>query len=200
MIMKKKLVLSFLLLFVFMFILLGGTAAFAKTSAASVTTVTQKGVKVSFRYIDKKMLFNRFGNRNNPFVSYVTGPLIVIEVVVQPTVDVRIETGDAMLESEQGTSKPVSKSEISQYWGYKLRKRAGGRVSEQYSNWSPRYVMELLDANVISDTVLIRSGGKQRGLLLFEPFRPRKGTATLKLPVFDTGGNLIYQFEFDFRI
>jgi hypothetical protein len=198
--MRKRLFFSIFLLVVLLVILLSGTMAFSQSSTKEATTITQKGVKISFRYLDKKMLFNRFGNRNNPFINYVTGPLFVFDVTVESTLDVRIETGDAVLESERGISKPVSKSEITRYWGYKLRKRSGGRVSEQYSNWSPRYVMELLDTNVISDSMLIRSQSEQMGLLLFEPFRPRKGTAKLKLPVYDSDGNLIHQFEFDFRL
>jgi hypothetical protein len=198
--MRKRIFLCIYSLIVFLVILFSSTMAFSQSSTKEATTITQKGVKISFRYLDKKMLFNRFGNRNNPFIYYVTGPLFVIDVSVEPALDVRIETEDAVLESERGISKPVSKSEITRYWGYKLRKRSGGRVSEQYSNWSPRYVLELLDTNVLSDTMLIRSQGEQSGLLLFEPVRPRKGTATLKLPVYDSDGNLIYQFEFDFRL
>ncbi len=195
--MKVKPIVSIFLILVFSIIFVGGTRAFSESSATGETTVTQKGVQISFQYLDKKMLFNRYGNRNNPFIFYGTGPLIAFDVSVEPTVDIRIETGDAVLESAHGIREPVTKSEITQYWGYRLRKRAGGRVSSQFSNWSQRYVLELLDAHVMSDAMLIRSQGEQRGLLLFESFRTRKGNATLKLPVYDKSSNLIHQFEFD---
>jgi hypothetical protein len=130
--MRKRIFLCIYSLIVFLVILLSGTMAFSQSSTKEATTITQSGVKISFQYHDKKMLFNHFGNRNNPFVYYVTGPLFVIDVSVEPTVDVRIETGDAVLESERGISKPVLKSEITRYWAYKLRK---GRRDMYWNCW-----------------------------------------------------------------
>jgi hypothetical protein len=177
-----------------------GSSERSKDTAANFTTVSENGVSVSLRYLDQRALFNRFGNRNNPFVNHTTGTLIVIEATIQSLSDTPLRIDDIVLGSEGGSRPPIPKSDLLRIWEYRLRKRTMGSASVQYHNWSWKYVLNLLETSVLSDPVAIAPQTEFSGLLLFKSFPRERGVARIDLPLYDQKGTLMQAFTFTFQL
>jgi hypothetical protein len=76
-------------------------------TGAIVTTLSSKGITVSAQNLTSKMLYDRFGTRNNPFIEYNENPLIVIDFTMSSRGDVRFRLGRVEFDYFNSKSRPV---------------------------------------------------------------------------------------------
>jgi hypothetical protein len=136
--MKKNFCFGLLLFIVLPVILFScatsGVSERSNDAANEFTTYSENGATVALRYLDRRALFSRFGNRNNPFVNHTTGTLIVIETTIQSLSDTPLRMDNIVLGSEGGLRPPLLKSDLLRLWEYRLRKRTMGSANVQYAN------------------------------------------------------------------
>jgi hypothetical protein len=159
----------------------GGTAGKPGGVTTEVVTRSQNGVVVSARYLDRKALYDIYGNRNNPFFEYQSNPLIVFGISVKTKPAVTLRLSKVKIEFLGLEDRPVSRVELTSYWEQRLRKKThpNGSLSSRHRGWS---------YNTISKQ------DEVKGLLLFIGLRNRHGTATIRIPVYDTVGKKIHEF------
>jgi hypothetical protein len=95
-------------------------------ASGDYTTLSQDSVAVTLGHIDERTLFRLYGQKNNPFVRYKSGTLIVIEVTVQSDESLLIDLDDVQLVTPGGTRGNASKREVYDYYYAKLINNYGG--------------------------------------------------------------------------
>lgn len=165
-------------------------------TGAIVTTLSRKGITVSAQNLTNKMLYDRFGTRNNPFVEYNENPLIVIDFTMTSKGDVRFRLGRVKVDYFNRKSRPVSGVELNSYWEGLLRNPGIAQTGSpsRYRNWSFNKVSRVINQNVIQDTLDLVPGTDHIGLLIFQRIPNRYGTAEITIPFYNTSGKLIHEF------
>jgi hypothetical protein len=167
-------------------------------SRSPVTTLHEQGIIISAQYLDRKMLYDRFGNRNNPFLEYQEGRLVVIDFTLEAEYEIRLRISKVGFDYLNALSRPVPRVDFSQYWEQLLLNpgaaTTGGR--RRYRDWSYSSVLRVINANVLPDSLDIQPGPSYRGFMLFEGTERRYGTARVTVPIFTMSGRKIHEFVF----
>jgi hypothetical protein len=161
-----------------------------------VVTRSQNGVVVSARYLDRKALYDIYGNRNNPFFEYQSNPLIVFGISVKTKPAVTLRLSKVKIEFLGLEDRPVSRVELTSYWEQRLRKKThpNGSLSSRHRGWSYNTISKIIEGSVVPDVLTLDAQDEVKGLLLFIGLRNRHGTATIRIPVYDTVGKKIHEF------
>jgi hypothetical protein len=168
-------------------------------------TETEGDVTVTSQYLDYNALVSRFTTKNNPFSSYASGTLIVIDVAVQSQDGVELRISEAELSTAEGNRTSVPKEDVRTYWQQKIDKRYNQRGSGGVINWS-QTVVDRVDETLLPENVSVSAGGNVQGFITFDPKNAENvggrkgGTATMTLPVYGTDGNLLHEFTYQFTI
>jgi hypothetical protein len=195
----KKITLSIVLACVIGFLVgcsTGGEGIKEGDTGAIIKTLTNKGITVSAQHLNSKMLYDRFGTRNNPFIEYNENPLIVIDFIMSSGSEVRFRLGRVQVDYLSTKSRPVSRIELNSYWEGLLRNPGVAQTGSpgRYRNWSYNTVSQVINKNVLQDTVDIVPGTDHIGLLLLQGIPNRYGTAEITIPFYSTNGKLIHEF------
>lgn len=203
----KKILIPIAALIALMLIAVGcetsSSAAKLDEAPGGYTTVTHEGITLRFSYLDGKDLLALYNNRNNPFIEYKSGRLMVIETAIQSDTSLQLGLENAQLSTPGGDRGPVSKETLHDYWYNLLKKKyeGYGKGGGQYSNWTMKIVMETIDKTVLASDAQVLAGTETVGYILFDQVRgEKKVNATLTLPVYDSQGELLHEFEFSFPI
>jgi hypothetical protein len=142
------------------------------------------------------MLYDRFGTRNNPFIEYNENPLIVIDFTMSSRGDVRFRLGRVEFDYFNSKSRPVSRVELNSYWEGLLRNPGVAQTGSpgRYRKWSFNRVSQVINKNVLQDSMDLVPGTDQIGLLIFQRIPNRYGTAEITVPFYNTSGKLIHEF------
>jgi hypothetical protein len=169
----------------------GDTGAFVKT-------LSNQGVTITAQYLNNKMLYDRFGTRNNPFIEYLEEPLVVISMSMSSEETVRFRLGRVEVYYLTEWFRPVGRVELKGYWERVLRNQGVAQTGSQkmYKNWSLKTVSQVINDNVLQDTVDITPGSDQSGLMLFQGRANRYGTAKIIIPIYNMKGKEIHEFIF----
>jgi hypothetical protein len=182
-------------------VILAGCSTGSTAAKREYTTFSQEGLSVKVYYLDSRELYSVYGNRNNPFARHVSGPAITLEIVATADQQARIAVSEATLTSEQGVQKPVSKQWMIDYWQKTLMPKGPRKnTSSVYSGWSEKYVLEVIESEVLPDVAELSAGTETRGLILFDTLRNVKTPVTFKLPVYDQSGSPMETFEYEFSL
>jgi hypothetical protein len=167
-----------------------------------------KGAAGSFGYLNYDALVATFTTRNNPYASYKTGTLIIIDVEVQSEDPVELRVSEAELSTDEGTRNAVPKQEVYDYWNGIVSKRYDGRPSSPSGAHKglSKTVLERIDDTMLGDSVSIPASGSLQGFIAFDPInaenkgKRRGGTGTMTLPVYGADGSLLHEFTYQFTI
>ena len=128
---------------------------------------------------------------------------VVIETAIQSDTPLQLGLENAQLSTPGGDRGPVSKETLHDYWyNLLIKKYEGyGKGGGQYNNWTMKIVMETIDETVLASDAQVLAGTETVGYILFDQVRgEKKVNATLTLPVYDSQGELLHEFEFSFPI
>ena len=183
----------------------GGSASKAGEAPGDYTTLTHGDITVRLSYLTQKDLYKLYSSSNNPYITYKSGALVVIDTVVQSGSPVSLQLENAQLSSPGGIRGPVPKQEVHDYWYSKLIKNyssyKGGKGGGIYSNWSLKVTTQRIEEQMHPDTVNVSPGSETAGYIAFDPVPGEKeAQATLVLPVYDQNGKQIHEFEFRFSL
>ncbi len=165
-------------------------------TGAIIKTLSNTGITVSAQHLNNKMLYDRFGTRNNPFIEYDKNPLIVIDFTMSSESEVRFRLGRVEFDYLSRKSRPVSRVELNSYWEGQLRNPGAAQTGSpsKYRNWSYNTVSNVINKNVLQDTLDIVPGTDHIGLLIFQGIPNRYGTTEITIPFYSTSGKLIHEF------
>ena len=170
------------------------------------TTLDHEGITLHLGYLDGRSLQRLYSNRNNPFMNYKSGRLIVIEAAIQSRTPVLLNIENARLSTSGGERGATPKQEVYDYW-YSILIRnysshGGGRNRTSiYHNWSLRVTTEIIEGTIFPPEVEVQAGIEAAGYVLFEQIRgERSADATFTLPVYTIQGELLHEFEYSFPI
>ncbi len=165
-------------------------------TGAIIKTLSNKGITVSAQHLNNKMLYDRFGTRNNPFIEYDENPLIVIDFTMSAEGEVRFRLSRVEFDYLSRKSRPVSRVELNSYWEWQLRNPGVAQTGSpsRYRNWSYNTVSNVINKNVLQDTLDIVPDTDHIGLLIFQGIPNRYGTAEITIPFYNTSGKLIHEF------
>jgi len=169
----------------------GDTGAVSKT-------LSNKGIIITAQHLNNKMLYDRFGTRDNPFIEYLEEPLVVISFTMSSGEAMRFRLGRVEIFYLDEWLRPVSRVNLNSYWGGVLRNQGVAQTGspKQYKNWSYKTVSQVINDNVLQDTVDIVPGSNQIGLMLFQGMSNRYGTAKIKIPIYNLSGKEVHEFIF----
>jgi hypothetical protein len=181
-------------------VVLHGCGAGRGSVKSDYISLSHNGLVLDILYIDKYELNRTYGNRNNPFTGGITGPTLTFEIIVMSEVPARIDLSRVTLESDQGRQKPISKEWMLEYWQEALGyvRGVGDRESATYHNWSEKVTLERIETEMLPEVVELAPGEEESGLILFDPLRNFKPPATLHVPVYDRGDELLHSFTHEF--
>ena len=168
------------------------------------TTLSNNAVQIDISYIDKNALIDLYGNSNNPFARNPNGPVLALEIIGRTSDNViyTIDMYEVSLESEKGSSQPLSKKWMLGYWEQTLQSTqkspSGSGKSDKYRGWSSRITGELIESEVLPEVWEIMPGEEIKGLITFDPLRGLKTPVTVKIPVYEPSGTIVYTFEYEF--
>ena len=94
-------------------------------SPGGYTTLSYEGTELRLGYLNVNTLQRLYGNRNNPFVAYKTGALIVIEAAIQSDTPLQLQLQNAQLSTPGGNKSPTSNQEVYEYWFSRLKHNYG---------------------------------------------------------------------------
>jgi hypothetical protein len=170
-------------------ILIGGCTTGEKSARegekrSAVTTLSEQGIILSAQYMDRKMLYDRFGTRDNPFFEYEGNRLIVVEFTMSAELEVRFRLMKVVFDYLNTLSVPVARVDLSQYWERTLRNpgAASTGVPNRYRDWSYSNVLEVINENTLPDSLEIQPGREYRGFMLFVGTEGKYGTARITVP------------------
>jgi hypothetical protein len=169
---------------------------------AVVTTLTNSGVTVTAQYLDRKMLFDRFGTKNNPFFEYESEPVYVLDVRMTTENPVRFRLAKVEYFYLDTTGRPLSRVEFSAYWESQLRNRpapTGGR-SDVYKNWSYSTVSKNINEHVLTNVIDLEPGKEYGGYMLLEGKKNTHGSVEVWIPMYDMRGNKLHRFRLRFDV
>ena len=174
----------------------GGKSTKEGDTGAIIKTLNNKGITVSAQHLNNKMLYDRFGTRNNPFIKYDENPLIVIDFTMSSESKVRFRLSRVEFDYLSKKSRPVSRVELNSYWEGQLRNPGVTQTGSpsRYRNWSYNTVSNVINKNVLQDTLDIVPDTDHIGLLLFQGIPNRYGTAEITIPFYNSSGKLIHEF------
>ena len=203
----KRILIPITVLIALMLIAVGcetsSSAAKLDEAPGGYTTLSHEGITLRFSYLDGKDLQRLYNNRNNPFIEYKSGRLIVIQAAIQSDTPLRLELENAQLSTPGGNRGPVPKEALHDYW-YKLLKKkyeGHGKGGGQYNNWTMNIVLDRIEETVLPTEVEVTAGTETVGYILFDQVRGEKNVdATLTLPLYDAQGELLHEFEYTFPI
>jgi hypothetical protein len=166
------------------------------STGALVVTSSSQGITVSAQNLTEKMLYDRFGTKNNPFVAYEQNPVIVIDFTMSAESEMRFRLSKIKFDYLGRKSRPVSGVELNSYWEGQLRNPGAAQTGSpsRYRNWSYNTVSQVINENVIQDTVSLLPGTDYTGFLIFQGIPNRYGTAEITIPFYSTTGRLIHEF------
>lgn len=183
-------------------VLLFGCSTGSTATKREYTTLSNNGVQLDIYYIDSKELTKVYGNSNNPFARNPNGPATAFEVIGRTGDNViyTIDMYEVALESERGSSTPLSKKWMLSHWQVTLGGKNSPRNSKStiYRGWSEKVTIERIDTEVLPEVWEIMPGDEIRGLILFDPLRGVKTPITFKIPVYEPSGTVIHTFEYEF--
>ena len=194
----KRVILSVCILGLFIGCSTGEQTAREGDIGAVVQTLNRDGIRIKAQHLNSKMLYDRFGTRNNPFIQYLDEPLVVIRFTIASDEAMRIRLGKIEIFYLNEWLDPVSRVDLNSYWERELRNQGAAQtsVSQTYSNWSYKAVSQNINEHVLLDTVDIVPGPDQTGFLLFQGKNSRYGTAKIKIPIYNMSGKEIDEFIF----
>jgi hypothetical protein len=167
-------------------------------TGAVVKTLSNKGVTLTAQYLNNKMLYDRFGSRNNPFIEYLENPLVVISFTMSSEQPVRFRLGRVNVYYLDQWLGPVGRVDLNSYWERVLRQQGVAQTGspKMYKNWSYKTVSQVINDNVLYDSFDIVPGVDQRGFMLIQGVPNRFGTARIEIPIYDMNGKEIHEFIF----
>jgi hypothetical protein len=121
--MKKLFILSVLLLALAFIVFgcgTGGSVVKVGEAPGGYTTLIHDGITLRLSYIDQRDLYKLYGQKNNPFMNYKTGRLIVIDTAIQSDKPLRLVLGEAQLSTPGGNRGPTPKEDVYYYWYSRL--------------------------------------------------------------------------------
>ena len=176
----------------------GGEGTKEGDTGAIVRTLSNKGITITAQHLNSKMLYDRFGTRNNPFIEYLEEPLVVIDFTMSSEEAIRFRLGRIEIFYLNEWRRPVGRVDLNSYWERVLRNQGVAQTGspKKYKNWSYSAVSQVINQNVLQDTVDIVPGSDKSGLMLFQGISNRFGTAKIKIPVYNMNGKEIHEFIF----
>ena len=167
-------------------------------TGAVVETLSNKGITITAQYLNNKMLYDRFGTRNNPFIEYLEQPPVVINFTMSSEEAMRFRLGRVNILYLNEWMRPVGRVNLNSYWESVLRNQGVAQTGspKMYKNWSYNAVSQVINQNVLQDTVDIVPGSEQTGLMLFQGISNRYGTAKIKIPIYNMNGAEVHEFIF----
>jgi hypothetical protein len=167
-------------------------------TGAITQTLSSKGIMLTAQYLNDKMLYDRFGSRNNPFIEYMEQPLIVVSFTMSSEKAMRFRLGRVEVFYLNEWLRPVSRVDLNSYWERVLRNQGAAQTGSprQYNNWSYKTVSQVINDNVLQDTVDIVPGDSQVGYMLFQGMQNRYGTAKIEIPIYNMNGKEVHEFIF----
>ena len=167
-------------------------------TGAVTKTLSNKGIMITAQYLNDKMLYDRFGTRDNPFIEYMEQPLVVVSFTMSSGEAMRFRLGRVEIIYLNEWLRPVSRVDLNSYWERVLRIQGAAQTGspKQYNNWSYKTVSQVINENVLQDTVDIVPGANQVGFMLFQGMKNRYGTAKIKIPIYNMNGKEVHEFIF----
>jgi hypothetical protein len=86
---------------------------------------THDGITFHFRYLDAQDLFALYSQRNNPFVHYKSGRLLVIDTTIETDIPLTLNLEYAQLSTPGGDRGPTANQEVYEYWFSRLKHNYG---------------------------------------------------------------------------
>ena len=167
-------------------------------TGAVVQTLSNRGITITAQYLNNKMLYDRFGTRNNPFIEYLEQPPVVINFTMSSEEAMRFRLGRVKIFYLNEWMRPVGRVSLNSYWESVLRNQGVAQTgtAKRYKNWSYNSVSQVITQNVLQDTVDIVPGSEQTGLMLFQGISNRSGTARIEIPIYNMNGAEVHEFIF----
>jgi len=181
----------------------GGSVIRLGEAPAGYTTLTHDGVTIHLSYIGQKDLYKLYGQKNNPFIKYESGTLLLVETAIQSDAPLHLQLRDAQLSTPGGDRGPTPRGNVHSYWYNRLSKNYSSTSvgKTQFSNWSMKVTMQIIEETILPDTFTVQAGAETSGYILFDQIRGEKNVdAIFTLPVYNQQGDLVHKFEFSFPL
>jgi hypothetical protein len=130
-----------------------GSSVKSEKPVPEFTSLEQGDVTISARYLSRKHLIDRYGERNNPFH---VGQQVIVEFNALTQSEVVIDPSQVELELKNKVKNSVHKESIkSLWWNYigreRVDMRGDGYSYRHYRNWDYNEVKRLIDQNMLSE-------------------------------------------------
>lgn len=179
---------------------------FVKTEGASSDTATDLGLSVKLRYIDEEEIKEKYGKRNNPFLSPPSAlspnPFIIFELTMDTDQNFKgpftVHLKDVEIQFGGINKQPTNQFLLTKFWEHELQQEM---LDKRYVGWSMGKIRVLIKRTIFPNKFEIQRGDTQKGLLFFKGGFPRYGEAFVYVPVIKDGAmakNFRFTFEFGF--
>ena len=156
-------------------------------------------VEIELSFIPENILKQRFGEKNNPFISPISflksNRLRVFELKIANRGSREIVLYLNRVEIQFGgvNAKPYNRFQLENFWKPRLEKQP------DYEKWNFSILRRVVEQNVIDNRVKIGKGRHIDGLVVFKGPFPDYGRAVVYIPLFSERNELIKIFEMKFE-
>jgi hypothetical protein len=198
---KLKLLSVLSLIFLLMVIVIGCESKRKSIRKAEISvepvTLREKNFTMTMRYLTNSMLLNRYGQKNNPFISNSANRIVVFELTIQSPTDAWVYLNAIELHSGGSFKRPIDPFQFNSEWQNKLRSRPQSEAGvSYYKGWQTARVKKIIDRAVMPLKFKMDPGKSYQKLLIFSGMIARRGTLEIYVPVYDDNLDFIHEFVF----
>ena len=147
---------------------------------------------LSLRYVSKDEIVERFGKKNNPFLSpeslFGMNEFLLFELLIttgQSKTDLyTVQLKDVEIQFGSVNTSPTNRFLLTSLWNRVLRPQM---EDKKYTGWTMSRVKSVIKKNLFPNEFQIKGGERQKGLLLFKGNFPKYGEAVVYIPVVKEG-------------
>jgi hypothetical protein len=166
---------------------------------------TENGITVNISHVEEKMLQDRFGKTNNPFVEPAS--LLRLNKIMVFDVRIHVENGKSQgptealfflgeVELQHGGKviHPENRFHLYTFWENLINK------NDDYKSWNKGRVNNVIKDTLFENETTVQKGSTAEGFIVFMGNLPKYGKGELYIPLFFEGGQkeTVFRFTFDF--
>ena len=192
----KKYFLILLLIYTLVFIFSCATQkGVLKNPEERAKTIFGDNLTISLKYIPEKILLDRFGSINNPFISPISflksNRLMTFElnIIDKNYSSILVNLNKIEIQFGSISKEPLNRFQLAQFWEPRLRKQP------DYERWNFSILRSVINKNVFDNDTLIKEGEATAGLIVFKGAFPDYGKAVIYIPIFDGSGKMLKRYE-----
>ncbi len=160
-------------------------------------TLSEKGITLTLDPLEESQLEERYGKRENPFISPPSAlgfnQMLVFLFSIESMEDVFFILKTIELQFGGKIKVPENAFHLSNYWEREAERQDPG-------DYDPARMRRTIKQNVLPNDFTVKGDTKYEGLLIFQGRLPSHGSATVVVPVFKESGEHFHDFIFNMEL